>query len=352
MDLSILPNPFELFEKNKKKENMENTKTDGLNDDDIETSENSKKKQTKRETNPKIKNIKQHQPQENPVETPKIKENMENNTKETDKNISFYLFILFFMIFVILSIIYFVYDKFYIFNELKKDFNTTNFWEKFRSKIIVGKFLIFFVLWLFVCFFNLMFFTTIFENRKTYDIFYITTICFFGIVGNTFLIIGNIPSLVEIFENTIGYWFLNIPYVFNLNETMRIFKSKNFENINIFIPFNILLTTFSILNVNDVFNQIDKKISNKTEYYKILYNDNKIINSKNVKADTNMNYDFFMDYTELLSNDKEKNKNYKFVNNMVHDNLLGLVLAKNNIGHMVWVYISTVISIMVSMNSV
>ena len=278
---------------------------------------------------------------------------METSTNdEINKNISFLLFILFFMILVVLSIIYFVYNKFHIFNELKKDFNINNFWEKFRSKIIVGKFLIFFVLWLFVCFFNMMFFNTIFENRKMQNIFYITTVCFFGIVGSTFLIIGNIPSLVEIFENTIGYWILNIPYIFNLNETMQIFKSKNFKNINVFIPFNILLTTFSIFNINDVFNQIDKKISNKNEYFKISYNDDKIINSKNVKSETGMNYDFYIDYTELLVNNKEKGNTYKSINNMVHDNLLKLVLAKNNIGHMIWVYISTVISIMISMNSV
>ena len=241
------------------------------------------------------------------------------------KFITITLIIAFIILFGVLSMFYYAYDRYMLPILIENNVFTSiaggknYFFDK--TSIKMGKAGIFVVLWLIVC--VIVYFTLdLSPSLKTEtwgNVIKTTSIYYFGIVASTFIIIGQIPSLVEIFENTIGYWIIKFSFVSYigglpyLKETMDMFKSKSFENIkddaNYEIPFDVLLTTFDLPAFHDTYdslnaNQIDK--------------------------------DFYIAETT------EKKKN----------DLLHLVLAKNNIGHMVWIYIASIITILATVNSI
>ena len=226
------------------------------------------------------------------------------------------LFYTFIILFGFVSVIYYVYDS-VIFKFLSTtQFNSDNFSSIFGTQITIYRFTIFIALWAIIYFFNL--FTIDFIGiKEPLNILKITSIYYIGFVATTFIIIENIPSLVEVFENTFGYWIIGLwpisQYIFKLDETMEIFKSKMFsEKSGFIIPFDILLTLFEL----PTFNEAYKK-----------YKDN--------KSTTDNSIDFYID-----DDDDNTKKN----------DLLYLVFAKNNIGHMIWIYIACVITMMATIN--
>ena len=170
-----MPNPFELFEK--KKEGLTNTSS----------------------TQPPP-----------PSQT-------DDNSMQVNPKISLFWVLLgvFMTLSFIVAMLYFIYANFFLIDKLFQTphYNITNFWRLYRAPILSGKLTIFIILWLLVFGMNTLIFDFVFDIKDTLNIFYISTMYFVGIVGSTFLIIGNIPSLVEIFENTIGYSVLHIPFL-------------------------------------------------------------------------------------------------------------------------------------------
>ena len=202
--------------------------------------------------------------------------------------------------------------------------------ETVHSKKTSYQLSLFLVLWGIVYGMNLLIFDFSLGIKEPLNIFYMTSLYFFGLVGATFIIIGNIPSLVEVFENTLGYWLLGLSY-FNLTKTMKSFKSKHFTNITenekFEIPFNVLLTTFNIYEFNETFTSFISEKNNNGG------------NGNNGDNTTNdISADFYLDI-----HDDPKN-NYK-------NELLNLVCIKNSVGHFTWVYIASIISILLTINS-
>lgn len=241
-----------------------------------------------------------------------------------------FLLVIFFVLLFITSFLYFINTNFFLIDKLFQTphYNITNYWRYYRAPILSGKLTIFIILWFIVFGINVMTFDFIFDNKDVLNIFYITSIYFIGIVGSTFLIIGNIPSLVEIFENTIGYSVLCVPFLYNMKKVMSIFKSKHFKSRDFEIPYSFLITTFDLPSFNDLFQK--------------LLDEGRKVKSGTVDIDQQdgIETDFYLDFPPDIS---ERAARY---------NLLKMVLAKNSIGHMTWVFLGSFITIMMTINTI
>jgi hypothetical protein len=286
-----MPNPFELFEKNQ--EGLTNTSST--------------------------------QPPPPPSQTD------DNNMQVNPKISLFWVLVgMFFGLLFVVAILYYIYANFFLIDKLFQVpyYNITNFWRYYRAPILSGKLSIFIVLWLLVFGINALIFDFVFDIKDTLNIFYISTMYFVGIVGSTFLIIGNIPSLVEIFENTIGYSVLCIPFLYNIKKVTSVFKSKHFKSREFDVPYSFLLTTFDLPSFNDLFQKLVE------EGRKVKSGTSAIDQADGVETD------FYLEFPENIS---ERAARY---------NLLKMVLAKNNIGHMTWTFLGSFISIMLTINTI
>jgi len=286
-----MPNPFELFEK--KKEGLTNTSST--------------------------------QPSPPPSQTD------DNNMQVKPKISMFWVLVgMFFGLFFVIAMLYYIYANFFLIDKLFQVpyYNITNFWRYYRAPILSGKLSIFIVLWLLVFGINALIFDFVFDIKDTLNIFYISTMYFVGIVGSTFLIIGNIPSLVEIFENTIGYSVLCIPFLYNIKKVTSVFKSKHFKSREFDVPYSFLLTTFDLPSFNDLFQKLVE------EGRKVKSGTSAIDQADGIETD------FYLEFPENIS---ERAARY---------NLLKMVLAKNNIGHMTWTFLGSFISIMLTINTI
>jgi len=147
------------------------------------------------------------------------------------------------------------------------------------------------------------------------------TLAGFFIVGITLFAISVSPVLVTIFENTFGYWFVNLWGAKTLcNE---IFISKSFENIPNIDPndfnFSFLITRIDYNNVEE-FIEYAKKCDGGT------------ISNKE-KQDKRLPLDFYM----------------KFEYEDQVEKLRNLVYLKNTFGHFMWTYLSSIVALFVSM---
>jgi hypothetical protein len=271
---SILPNPFELFKKKENLENLENNET-----------------------------------------TDKSKEISSSNTN-SDKKPKFFILpltVAFSVLFGLSAFVYYLLNSF-LYKQISKEMYTSNdFWKLFRSRIIENKFWIFFLLWVFVVIINTILLKDVFNIKESFNIFKQTTLYFAFIVGSTFCFIGLIPSFLESFENTLGYYIIKT--FFGLKSTMkevfktRLFNQFNKENEEIEIPFDILITKFNIKEINDNFNNLPKE------------NDTDI--------------DFYLN-PDLDENRKEE----------LRKEILKLLFIKNSIGHFTWTFISSLATIL------
>jgi len=286
-----MPNPFELFEK--KKEGLTNTSST--------------------------------QPPPPPSQTD------DNNMQVKPKISLFWVLVgMFFGLFFVVAMLYYIYANFFLIDKLFQVpyYNITNFWRYYRAPILSGKLSIFIILWLLVFGINALIFDFVFDIKDTLNIFYISTMYFVGIVGSTFLVIGNIPSLVEIFENTIGYSVLCIPFLYNIKKVTSVFKSKHFKSREFDVPYSFLLTTFYLPSFNDLFQKLVE------EGRKVKSGTSAIDQADGIETD------FYLEFPENIS---ERAARY---------NLLKMVLAKNNIGHMTWTFLGSFISIMLTINTI
>ena len=153
-------------------------------------------------------------------------------------------------------------------------------------------------------------------------VFFITSLCFWLITGTTFIAISLLPTLVGIFENTVGYTWINT--FSNAKEKMKIIKSRTSKSLE--FPSEILITKFSLENFNDMFEGLMEKQHTENVAKKA----NEIV------------LDFFIDIVEGSSIGSQKRTEVK-------QTLLQLVKIKNKVGHMVWIYTASFVSMLVSL---
>ena len=141
-----------------------------------------------------------------------------------------------------------------IYGDDRNDFYEEKIFQKtFGGKLTSNFFFIFIILWMIVFCLNILIFQVVLNINDYGMMFYMTTIYFFSIVGGTMVIINNVPSLVEVFENTIGTAIL--PMISNMKQVMGVFKHKGFDSdigqlktLGVSMNLDFLLTTFTIIH--------------------------------------------------------------------------------------------------------
>jgi hypothetical protein len=121
----------------------------------------------------------------------------------------------------------------------------------------------------------LMYFKNVFDNINLIDLFLGFLMYFSLIVIVPSIIFIFVPSFVEIFENTIGFWFISYFYKSKIENVMQNFKSKYFattnnENNNPFYLINrsFLLKLFNLENIHKMTEQFTKfKDNNECDFY-------------------------------------------------------------------------------------
>lgn len=158
-------------------------------------------------------------------------------------------------------------------------------------------------------------------DRNTVSYIGKTAFFSFKIVALTILALAINPSLVSIFENTIGYWFIGL---FGLTElSQQIFSSKTMDPIKensdvLEFNYNFLITRMDINNVSKFINHAKKCKEEEQE------------------EDVNLPFDFTLNITTEEQMQQLEN----------------LVFTKYTFGHYIWVYLASIVSIIVSITSV
>ena len=225
----------------------------------------------------------------------------------------------------------------------KNNFYSEGEFNKTFGGSLTSKFsIIFVILWMIVFCLNILIFQVVLNISDYGMMFYMTTVFFFGIVGGTMVIINNIPSLVEVFENTLGVAIL--PRISNMNKVMEMFKNRGFENeskqlkeLGISMNLDFLLTTFTMSNFHDHFNK--------------LFKANPRSDAQVDQSDTTFYIDVSMfDEKNLLEKPYLKDSKSD-VANRARYNLLRLVLQKYTIGHYLWILLASYVSILLAVNT-
>jgi hypothetical protein len=251
----------------------------------------------------------------------------------------------------LLGVMYQIYQGFLFKSafEIQKTINT----DKLAGIMRVGRFGIFIGLWILLLIFNVAICMIVFGKCDVLNQMKLTSILYMGIVATTFVLIGMIPSLVEIFENTIGLFLVTrwpMSSAYRYNDIMGVFQSKLFpsDKSGISIPFDSILPMFNIHGFEETFETIDKE-SNR------FANDKKNPVSSDTTAPAPSGtpvtatpgtpvevFDFWFDYSKMCLGEEgldDARQTFKHA-------LFKLCFAKNNAGHFVWAYIATIVTIL------
>jgi hypothetical protein len=230
-----------------------------------------------------------------------------------------------------------------IFGKNKDNFYSEGEFNKtYGGKLTSQFFFIFIILWMIVFCLNILIFQVVLNINDYGMMFYMTTVYFFSVVGGTMVVINNVPTLVEVFENTLGVSIL--PMISNMKKVMEMFKNRGFETetpqfkeLGISMNLNFLLTTFTMSNFHDHFDK--------------LFNANPRSDVPAQQNDTTFYIDVSMfDEKNLLEKPYLKNPKSDIANRARY-NLLRLVLQKYTIGHFVWIFLASYVSILLAVNT-
>jgi hypothetical protein len=231
----------------------------------------------------------------------------------------------------IMGVIYKTYEKFVY----KYAFSIRNTIElsELAGEMRVGRFGIFIALWMLLLISNVAIYSIIFGKCDYLTQMKLTSILYLGIVGTTFVLIGLIPSLVEIFENTFGLFIVTTPpmsWLVQHEEIMKVFKSRLFQGgKGIVLPFDSFLPLFNINTFLETFDKIPDKP--------------KSVPDEGDEA-AGEEYDFYFDYEEMCTSTDEESKSDS--KQHFRNALFKLCFAKYNAGHFAWVYLATIVTIL------
>lgn len=252
------------------------------------------------------------------------KDNLTGDLKQSVKknNISIFLFVGSIILLVLTTVYYLVID----FGKTKLASMSANFTRLLFLWISV---------WLVVLIINFILNDVSLGIGIFTRIFFIASLCFWFIAGSTYLTLSLLPGLVEIFENTVGYYYISY-FPFNmvgqrsLNDMMKLFKSKHYPSFD--LPYDVLITKFDIKNFNELYNGIQKRQPKQVNPIK----GGGVVESTESAIDP-ITLDF---YIQLNNGESELT---------VKENLYRLVKTKHDIGHMTWMYLSSTASMIVSL---
>ena len=232
-----------------------------------------------------------------------------------------------------IGIIYRIYEEF-IYKYAFSIRNTIDV-EQLAGEMRVGRFGIFIGIWILLLIFNMAICAIVTGKCDYISQMKLTSILYVSFVALTFVLIGLIPSLVEIFENTFGLFVVStrpMAWLFQYGEIMKVFKSKLFKNNkDIVIPFDSVLPLFNIRTFEETFAAIDKESMSMN------------VSDKTDEASDAERFDFWFDYNEMCIDDNQDADNAK---QNFKNALFKLCFAKYNAGHFAWVYIATIVTML------
>lgn len=271
-----------------------------------------------------------------------------------------------------LGLIYKIYEDF-IFRYATKIKGTYDI-AKLMGEMRVGRFFIFIVLWALLIVFNMAIFSVVFSKRDFANQAKITSVLYVGIVATTFIVIGMVPGLVEIFENTFGTFIISTAptsWIYKFNKIMDVFQSRHFKQSNLKIPFTYLMPMFNLRDYDTLFAQIKalsiEEAKNKKEVTggtnspsdssvtstEAVYTDgaemvsnttSKILDFMRPDNHEEMvDLDFYFDFNNVC---RDASDNKTAASETFKQELYKLCLAKQNAGHFAWAYIASIVTIL------
>lgn len=290
------------------------------------------------------------------------KEFASKDPKKTDEEnqsgrskLSGFLTAVFLILFVLVGLIYYFNSNLLMMKKLMVEpfYTRTSFWQRFKGNMVASKITIFLILWMVVFCLNLLLMDMVFQNNEYDNIFYVTTIFYWSIVGSTMLLIGNIPSLVDVFENTVGYSILGMFY--NLKQVVSMFKNRNFKSDTLKMSYDFLITTFNIPSFHDHFTELCEQYPTKAEYD----------GTAPVTMGDKPRSDFYIDLNTWMVEDPDRlrelegagrppeNKSFDSRESLLaRETLLKCIVTKNMVGHFTWIFISGFVTILLTLNTI
>ena len=177
-------------------------------------------------------------------------------------------------------------------------------------------------------------------NYSDTNLLYICTLYYVGIVGGTMLFINYIPSLMEIFENTIGMSMIGVMNSSLFVKAMDTIKNRNYnyaynkndkERFRLNTDTSFLLAGFSISNLNNQFEFLNGQPK------------------PTAPPPTDIKSNFYL--ADLTTYTSEYNSEITAEEGLKTD-LLYLILSKYTYGHFTWVYIASIVSILMTINTI
>lgn len=192
--------------------------------------------------------------------------------------------------------------------------------------------------------------------------------CIFSIMGITYIstspILLPFIDIVKIFENTIGYLIINIINSSKIQTVLDIlFSHKKFSsnypfpNMTVSYTFMIsVLTTDNYSNILSLLDSSDDNPNKNNNYdYRISTKEdiiNKFNNNNNIeKLDKKILRDIQDNTDNIISKDtsnEKKDECYNFIKYYCKEQLSEYILLKNFIGQLCWVFISALITILIT----
>jgi hypothetical protein len=276
--------------------------------------------------------------------------NIENKNITKYKNtetISFYFLAIVYLVFFYIT--YLFYDNL-VTNTLAKSlalsYTLNNANNTINSALILKRFFLF--LWIFVFLFIFIIgiiYLSIMKGTQGATASKNTIMCILGIVGGTFLLV-NLNLFIKIFENTVGYGWIQLTASCDVEHIMNLLiEHKEYENKLILpetkLDLGFLLSIFRIDNFVNVLNDIKD-----SEQY-----DFRLREIESMQSEFNKMYSEDRENTYLKSIEKElkRKENTKSITEVVVNDLAKLVIRKNTIGHLCWIYFAGIVSTVVSM---
>jgi len=265
-----------------------------------------------------------------------------------------------------LGLMYKIYEDF-IYNyaaNVKDTFDVTRLLGEMR----VGRFFIFIGLWALLIVFNMAIFSVVFSKRDFANQAKITSILYVGIVATTFIVIGLVPGLVEIFENTFGTFIVSTAptsWIYKFEKTIDVFQSRRFKQEDFQIPFTYLMPMFNLRNYDKLFNEINE---HSIKIKKAMTGGAPVVASESTQSVTDtissavssaassaaetlgiaadekmVDFDFYFDFDKAC---RDASDDKAAASEMFKKELYKICLAKQNAGHFAWAYIASIVTIL------
>lgn len=196
---------------------------------------------------------------------------------------------------------------------------------------------------------TILFSHLVFRKLKNNELnIFILSLTIYCIVVGVTLGLLLIPSVVELFENTIGYNIV-MSITNDVKDLFSNFKSRVFPNFGLDMSF--LFTLFQISNFEESYKKFivettktNKQTENAGVFYDIIYGEIDVDElDENIVENEDINYDD--EYNKVVNK-------FPKIDTEIKNKLFNLVSKKFLLGHFTWTFFGTIITMFATLNSI